>query len=137
MKYVHPQLLKEFMEEHGLSEELATQRATMYQVKITKEGLVNAFKVSREILTKYDTRLGKRFLAISEPSILTQVRSTVRDSPNTWRTDCSSLLSGKMVISSTARVPTATLNHSTSSRLVVYTDSHHGIWWTPTMSVAV
>ena len=47
MKYVHPALRMEYMEEHGLSEELATQRATMYQVKITKEGLVNAFKVSK------------------------------------------------------------------------------------------
>ena len=128
MKYVHPALRMEFMEEHGLSEELATQRATMYQVKITKEGLVNAFKVSREIMTSMMLRLGKKFLAIREPSILTQVRSTVKDSPNTWRTNCSSLLSGLTVISSTAREPTATLTHSTSSRLVVYTDSHHGIW---------
>lgn len=59
MKYVHPKLKQELMEEHGLSEELATQRATMYQVKITKEGLVNAFKVSREILTKYDAETGE------------------------------------------------------------------------------
>lgn len=59
MKYVHPALRMEFMEEHGLSEELATQRATMYQVKITKEGLVNAFKVSKEIMTKYDTETGE------------------------------------------------------------------------------
>jgi hypothetical protein len=59
MKYVHPTLKNELMEDHGLSEELATQRATMYQVKITKEGLVNAFKVSREILTKYDTETGE------------------------------------------------------------------------------
>ena len=59
MKYVHPRLKTEYMEEHGLSEELATQRATMYQVKITKEGLVNAFKVSREVLTKYDTETGE------------------------------------------------------------------------------
>ena len=59
MKYVHPRLRIEFMEEHGLSEELATQRATMYQVKVTKEGLVNAFKVSREILHKYDTETGE------------------------------------------------------------------------------
>ena len=66
----------------------------MYQVKITKEGLVNAFKVSKEILTSMTLRLGKKFLAISVPSILTQVRSTVMDSPNTWRTDSSSLLSG-------------------------------------------
>jgi len=59
MKYVHPTLKKELMEEHGLSEELAEQRATMYQVKITKEGLVNAFKVSREIMHKYDSETGE------------------------------------------------------------------------------
>jgi hypothetical protein len=60
MKYVHPTLKNELMEEHGLSEELAEKRATMYQVKITKEGLVNAFKVSREVLTKYDTETGEQ-----------------------------------------------------------------------------
>ena len=59
MKYVHPQLFNEFMEEHGLSEDLASARATMYQVKITKEGLVNAFKVSREIMHKYDSETGE------------------------------------------------------------------------------
>lgn len=59
MKYVHPRLKIEYMEEHGLSEELAAERATMYQVKITKEGLVNAFKVSKEIMTKYDTETGE------------------------------------------------------------------------------
>ena len=59
MKYVHPTLKKELMEEHGLSEDLAEQRATMYQVKITKEGLVNAFKVSTEILHKYDSETGE------------------------------------------------------------------------------
>ena len=31
----------------------------MYQVKITKEGLVNAFKVSKEILHKYDAETGE------------------------------------------------------------------------------
>ena len=59
MKYVHPKLRLEFMEDHGLSEELATERATMYQVKVTREGLVNAFKVSEEIMTKYDTETGE------------------------------------------------------------------------------
>ena len=59
MKYVHPKLKTELMEEHGLSEEVAAERATMYQVKITKEGLVNAFKVSREILHKYDAETGE------------------------------------------------------------------------------
>jgi hypothetical protein len=59
MKYVHPTLKKELMDDHGLSEELAEKRATMYQVKITKEGLVNAFKVSKEVLTKYDAETGE------------------------------------------------------------------------------
>tara|TARA_R100000544_G_C2227487_1_gene61962 strand:+ start:2967 stop:4115 length:1149 start_codon:yes stop_codon:yes gene_type:complete len=59
MKYVHPTLKTELLEEHGLSEELAEERATMYQVKITKEGLVNCFKVSREIMHKYDKETGE------------------------------------------------------------------------------
>ena len=42
------------MEEHGLSEEVAERRATMYQMKITKEGLLNGYKVSTEILHKYE-----------------------------------------------------------------------------------
>ena len=53
LRYVHPQLKKELMEEHGLSEEVAERRATMYQMKITKEGLLNGYKVSTEILTKF------------------------------------------------------------------------------------
>lgn len=59
MKYVHPKLKKEFMEKHGLSEEVAEERATMYQIKITKEGLLNGYKVSREILHKFDTATGE------------------------------------------------------------------------------
>jgi len=59
MKYVHPKLKKELMEEHGLSEEVATKRATMYQIKITKEGLLNGYKVSSEILHKFDTETGE------------------------------------------------------------------------------
>ena len=54
LKYVHPQLKKELMEEHGLSEEVAERRATMYQMKITKEGLLNGYKVSEEVLTKFE-----------------------------------------------------------------------------------
>ena len=53
LKYVHPVLKKELIEEHGLSEEVAERRATMYQMKITKEGLLNGYKVSHEILTKF------------------------------------------------------------------------------------
>jgi hypothetical protein len=53
LKYVHPTLKKELMEEQGLSEEVAERRATMYQMKITKEGLLNGYKVSNEILTKF------------------------------------------------------------------------------------
>ena len=53
MKYVHPELMKEF-EDDGFSSEEATKRATMYQMKITKEGLLNGYKVSSEVLVKYE-----------------------------------------------------------------------------------
>ena len=60
MQYVHPKLKKELMEEHGLSEEAAEKRATMYQMKITNEGLLNGYKVSTEILEKYNTETGEK-----------------------------------------------------------------------------
>jgi|TARA_R110002167_G_scaffold9873_17_gene45537 hypothetical protein len=59
MKYVHPKLKAELMEEHGLTEEVASRRATMYQMKITQEGLLNGYKVSSEVLHKYDTETGE------------------------------------------------------------------------------
>lgn len=60
LKYVHPALKKQLMEESGLSEEVATERATMYQMKITKEGLLNGYKVSTEVLHKFDAESGER-----------------------------------------------------------------------------
>jgi len=60
MKYVHPKLKQELMDEHGLTEEVAEKRATMYQMKITKEGLLNGYKVSAEILHKYDAETGEQ-----------------------------------------------------------------------------
>tara|TARA_R110002073_G_scaffold82643_4_gene197336 strand:- start:1933 stop:2985 length:1053 start_codon:yes stop_codon:yes gene_type:complete len=59
MKYVHPVKKKELMEEHGLTDEVATERATMYQIKITAEGLLNGYKVSREVMHKYDAETGE------------------------------------------------------------------------------
>lgn len=59
MKYVHPELKKDLMDNHGLSEEAATKRATIYQIKITKEGLLNGYKVSREIMHKFDPESGE------------------------------------------------------------------------------
>jgi len=59
MKYVHPKMKQDLMEQHGLTEEVAERRATMYQMKITKEGLLNGYKVSEEVLTKYDTETGE------------------------------------------------------------------------------
>ena len=60
MQYVHPKLKEELMEEHGLSEQIAEQRATMYQMKITREGLLNGYKVSREVMHKYDPQTGEQ-----------------------------------------------------------------------------
>tara|TARA_R100000995_G_C3479534_1_gene123032 strand:+ start:934 stop:2100 length:1167 start_codon:yes stop_codon:yes gene_type:complete len=59
MKYVHPKLKSELMEDHGLTEEAAEKRATMYQMKITQEGLLNGYKVSKEILHKYNKETGE------------------------------------------------------------------------------
>jgi len=59
MQYVHPKHMEDLMENHGLSEEAATKRATMYQMKITHEGLLNGYKVSSEILHKFDSETGE------------------------------------------------------------------------------
>lgn len=59
MKYVHPKLRDKFIAD-GFSEQVATEKSTMYQVKITNEGLINGYKVSREVLDKFDTETGER-----------------------------------------------------------------------------
>jgi hypothetical protein len=59
MKYVHPKLRDKFIAD-GFSEQVATEKSTMYQVKITNEGLINGYKVSKEVLDKFDTETGER-----------------------------------------------------------------------------
>lgn len=59
LEYVHPQL-KEKYEEEGLNYIEAAKKATMYQMKITKEGLLNGYKVSKEILHKFDPESGEK-----------------------------------------------------------------------------
>ena len=58
MKYVHPENKKIFMDK-GIAEEVATELATVYQIKVTNEGLLNGYKVSREVLHKYDAESGE------------------------------------------------------------------------------
>lgn len=53
IKYTNQELVNKLIEEKGYSEELARQLATTYQVKITNEGLLATFKVSREITKRY------------------------------------------------------------------------------------
>ena len=60
LQYVHPKLKEELMEEQGLSEEIAERRATMYQMKITTEGLLNGYKVSKEVMHKFDRETGEQ-----------------------------------------------------------------------------
>ena len=57
----------------------------MYQVKITKEGLVNAFKVLREILHKYDAETGEEIPRYQRTFNVIQVEE-MKDSQNLWRT---------------------------------------------------
>lgn len=58
MKYTHPKM-KEDLIEQGLTDEAASKRAEMYQMKITHEGLLNGYKVSTEVLHKYDAETGE------------------------------------------------------------------------------
>lgn len=52
---VNHELRDSLMNEHGLSWEIATQRATMYDLSFTQEGLLATYKVVREIDWKYVT----------------------------------------------------------------------------------
>ena len=58
MKYVHPKLMEKYLGQ-GLTAQKAQELATMYQIKITNEGLLNGYKVSREILHKFDQESGE------------------------------------------------------------------------------
>ena len=58
MKYVHPENKKIFMDK-GIAEDVATELATVYQIKVTNEGLLNGYKVSREIMHKFDAESGE------------------------------------------------------------------------------
>lgn len=59
LQYEHPKFKEELIEQ-GLTDEAASKRAMMYQMKITHEGLLNGYKVSREVLHKYDTETGEQ-----------------------------------------------------------------------------
>tara|TARA_R110002074_G_scaffold104413_2_gene225446 strand:+ start:989 stop:2137 length:1149 start_codon:yes stop_codon:yes gene_type:complete len=58
MKYVHPANKDVFLAK-GLTDDVATELATVYQIKVTNEGLLNGYKVSREILHKFDALTGE------------------------------------------------------------------------------
>jgi hypothetical protein len=54
MDYVNHGYAAELVEKHGLSPEVAQARATTKQVAITQEGLLNGYKVSTEVLHRYE-----------------------------------------------------------------------------------
>jgi len=54
MTWVDPAKKIELMEEEGLGDEIATEKATTYEVKITEEGLIACFKTSNEYLDKFE-----------------------------------------------------------------------------------
>lgn len=62
--YTNHEMVKALMEDEGVSEEVAIERATTYQVGITVEGLLRTFKVSKEIDIKYALEDGK---AVAKP----------------------------------------------------------------------
>lgn len=50
---INQALVNQFVQENGLSHELATERATTFQTPITQEGLLMTYKVSAELEHKY------------------------------------------------------------------------------------
>ena len=52
MKYKHPKIYEKKIEE-GYTSDIAAEMAMVYQVKITNEGLINCYKVSKEVDWKY------------------------------------------------------------------------------------
>lgn len=57
--YVDMEYATKLMDDHGVSYEVAVERATRIQVPITQEGLLQTYKVSKEKLTKFDTENGE------------------------------------------------------------------------------
>lgn len=53
-------LKKELIEEKGVAPAVAIERATVFQTPITQEGLICTYKVSKEILVKFDPETGKQ-----------------------------------------------------------------------------
>jgi len=56
--YVDMEYANKLMDEHGISYEVAVERATRIQVPITQEGLLQTYKVSREKIMKFDKETG-------------------------------------------------------------------------------
>lgn len=53
IKFTNHELVDELMEEKGYSQEVAEKMATTYSMKLTNEGLLAGFKVSKEITKRY------------------------------------------------------------------------------------
>ena|SRR3990167_2152421 len=53
IKYTNIELAQKLMDEKGYSQEVADKMATTYSMKISNEGLLAGFKVSKEITTRY------------------------------------------------------------------------------------
>jgi len=57
--YVDNSLAAQLIKDHGISQEVATERARILQVPITNEGLLQTYKVSKEKLEKFDGKTGE------------------------------------------------------------------------------
>lgn len=57
--YMDGEFRDKLIEEEGVSVEVATERATRFQTPITQEGLICTYKVSAELLEKFDPKTGE------------------------------------------------------------------------------
>lgn len=57
---INHELKKELIDKNGVSPATAVERATVYQTPITQEGLLCTYKVSKEVLDKFDPKTGEK-----------------------------------------------------------------------------
>lgn len=58
--YMDGEFRDQLIKDEGVSVEVATERATQFQTPITQEGLICTYKVSLELLTKFDPKTGEQ-----------------------------------------------------------------------------
>lgn len=75
--YTNKELQQKFMDEDGVSAEVALERATSYQTPITQEGLIQTYKVSAELGSKYKLEDGKAVAVPTKEAVIDEISGLI------------------------------------------------------------